>query len=165
MSLALAARREISAVDPEQPASDVRTMQNRLSGSIDRDRFETFLLAVFALTALALAVIGIYSVLEHSVSQRVPEIGLRVALGAQPMDILRLIASQGLRPALLGLTFGLIAMFPLTRVLRSVLFQVAPTDPVTFVAVPLLFSSVAFLACLIPAYKAMRLNPVAALSV
>jgi len=161
MSIALAARREIVAVDPGQAASDVRTMEDRLSGSIQRDRFESFLLGIFALAALALAAIGIYGVLEHSVSQRVSEIGLRMALGAQPGDVLRLIVIQGMRPALLGMLFGLMATF--TRALRSLLFQVAPTDAITFVAVPILFALIALLACAIPARRAMRLDPATAL--
>jgi len=163
LSIALAARREISAVDRGQAASDVRTMQDRLSGSIQRDRFESFLLAIFALAALALAVIGIYGVLEHSVSQRVSEIGLRMALGAQPGDVLRLIVTQGMGPALLGMLFGLMATFPLTRVLRSLLFQVAPTDPITFVVIPVVFFLIALAACAIPARNAMRLDPATAL--
>jgi putative ABC transport system permease protein len=163
MSLALAARRQISAVDRGQAASDVRTMEERLSGSIQRDRFETLLLGIFALAALSLAVIGIYGVLDHSVSQRVPEIGLRIALGAQPADVLRLIVSEGMRPALLGLVLGLAATLPLARVLRSLLFQVASADPVTFLAVPILFGFIALAACVIPARFAMRLDPARAL--
>jgi len=138
-------------------------MQDRLSGSIQRDRFESFLLAIFALAALALAVIGIYGVLEHSVSQRVSEIGLRMALGAQPGDVLRLIVTQGMGPALLGMLFGLMATFPLTRVLRSLLFQVAPTDPITFVVIPVVFFLIALAACAIPVRNAMRLDPATAL--
>jgi putative ABC transport system permease protein len=163
MSLALPARREISAVDRGLAASDVRTMDERISGSIQRDRFETLLLVIFALAALALAVIGIYGVLDHSVTQRVPEIGLRVALGAQPVDVLRLVISEGMRPALLGLALGLAATFPLARVLRSLLFQVAPADPVTFFAIPVLFASIALAACVIPARQAIRLDPAKAL--
>jgi putative ABC transport system permease protein len=163
MSIALPARRQISAVDRGQAASDVRTMEERLSGSIQRDRFETLLLGIFALAALALAVIGIYGVLEHSVSQRVPEIGLRVALGAQPSDVIRLIVTQGMKPALLGLVLGLAATVPLARVLRSLLFQVAPTDPITFISVPVLFALIALAACAIPARSAIRLDPAAAL--
>jgi len=163
MSLALAARRQISSVDRGQAASDMRTMDERLSGSIQRDRFETLLLGIFALAALSLAVIGIYGVLDHSVSQRVPEIELRVALGAQPVDVLRLIVTEGMRPALLGLALGLVAIFPLARVLRSLLFQVAPADPVTFLGVPILFACIALAACVIPARSAIRLDPARAL--
>ena len=159
MSLALAARREISAVDRGQAASDVRTMQERLSGSIQRDRFETLLLGIFALAAWTLAVIGIYGVLDHSVIERISEIGLRVALGAQPADVLRLIVGEGMRPALVGLILGLAATFPLARVLRSLLFQVAPADPVTFVVVPIVFAFIALAACVIPAFGAVRVDP------
>src|ERR1700720_1929743 len=134
-------------------------MEERLSVSIQRDRFETLLLGIFALTALSLAVIGIYGVLDHSVSQRVPEIGLRIALGAQSADVLRLIVSEGMRPALLGLVLGLAATLPLARALRSLLFQVTPADPVTFLAVPILFGFIALAACVIPARGAMRLDP------
>jgi putative ABC transport system permease protein len=130
---------------------------------MQRDRFQSLLLNIFAFAAFALAVIGIYGVLEHSVSQRVSEIGLRMALGAQPGDVLRLIVTQGMRPALLGMLFGLMATFPLARVLRSFLFQVAPTDPITFVAVPILFALIALLASAIPARRAMRLHPATAL--
>ena len=130
MSLALPARREISAVDRGLAASDVRTMDERISGSIQRDRFETLLLVIFALAALALAVIGIYGVLDHSVTQRVPEIGLRVALGAQPVDVLRLVISEGMRPALLGLALEVGRDLPArTRVLRSLLFPGRPRRP------------------------------------
>jgi putative ABC transport system permease protein len=163
LGLALAARRQISAVDRGQAASDVRTMQQRLSGSIQRDRFETLLLTIFALAALALAAIGIYGVLDHSVCQRVPEIGLRVALGAQPLDVIRLIVAEGMRPAMLGLVLGLAATFPLTRFVRSLLFEVAPADPVTLLFVPVLFASVALAACVIPALSAARLDPSKAL--
>ena len=163
MSIALAARREISNVDRGQAASDVRTMDERLSGSIQRDRFETLLLGIFAMSALALAIIGIYGVLDHAISQRIPEIGLRVALGAQPADVLRLIISQGMRPAVLGLALGVAATFPLTRLLRSFLFQTAPADPITLVVVPALFALVAFAACAIPALRAISLDPAGAL--
>ena len=163
MGIALAARREISAVDRGEAASDVRTMEDRLAGSIQRDRFESLLLGIFALTALALAVIGVYGVLDHSVSQRVSEIGLRVALGAQPADVLRFIVVQGMRPALFGMVLGLLATLPLTRVLRSLLFQVAPTDLITFLAGPILFALIALIACAIPARRAMRLDPARAL--
>ena len=101
--------------------------------------------------------------LDHSVSQRVPEIGLRVALGAQPGDVLRLIVTQGMKPALLGLVVGVGATFPLAHILRSLLFQVASNDPLTFVAVPIVFALIALAAGVIPACSVMRLDPAKAL--
>ena len=163
MSIVLAARREISAVDRGQAAADIRTMEDRLSRSMQHDSFETLLLAIFALTALALAAIGIYGVVEHSVRRRVSEIGLRVALGAEPGDVMRFIVAQGMKPALAGLLLGLAATFPLGRTLRSLLFQVAPTDPVILAAVPVLFAAVAVAACVIPARRAIRVDPATAL--
>jgi putative ABC transport system permease protein len=162
-TVALAARREIGAVDPEQAAFEVRTMEERLSGSIQRDRFQTLLLALFAFAALALAAIGIYGVLEHTVSQRIPEIGLRMAMGARPGDIFRLMVSQGMAPAIYGLGIGLAATFALTRVLRTLLFGVAPSDPLTFIAVAIFFALVSLAACLIPARRAMRVDAMTAL--
>jgi len=163
MTVALAARREISSVDPEQAAFEVRTMEQRLSGSIERDRFQTLLLTIFALAALALAAIGIYGVLEHTVSQRIPEIGLRMALGAQPRDVLRLIVTQGMTPAICGLAIGLAVTLALTRVLRTLLFGVTPADPLTFTVVAIFFALVSLVACVIPARRAMRVDPMTAL--
>jgi putative ABC transport system permease protein len=163
MAVALAARRKIGAVDPGQAAFDIRTMEQRLSGSLKRDRFQTLLLGIFALAALALAAIGIYGLLEHSVSQRIPEIGLRMAMGAQPGDVLRLLVRQGMTPAILGLICGLAVTFALTRLLRTWLFGVAPTDPATFAVISILFLLVALLACVIPARRAMRVDLMTAL--
>jgi predicted permease len=163
MTVALAARREISGVDSEQAAFDVRTMEQRLSGSIERDRFQTLLLSIFALAALALAAIGIYGVLEHTVSQRIPEIGLRMAMGARPRDVLRLIVTQGMTPAICGLAIGLAVTLGLGRVLRALLFGVTPGDPLTFTAVAIFFALVSLAACMIPARRAMRVDPMTAL--
>jgi len=163
MTVALAARREIGGVDPEQAAFDVRTMEQRLSGSIERDRFQTLLLTLFAVAALVLAAIGIYGVLEHTVSQRIPEIGLRMAMGARPRDVLRLIVAQGMLPAICGLAIGLAATLGLARVLRTLLFGVTPGDPLTFAAVAIFFALVSLAACLIPARRAMRVDPMTAL--
>jgi ABC-type antimicrobial peptide transport system permease subunit len=162
-TVALAARREISAVDPEQAAFEVRTMEERLSGSIQRDRFQTLLLTLFAFAALALAAVGIYGVLEHTVSQRIPEIGLRMAMGARPGEVFRLIVTQGMAPAICGLAIGLVVTFALTRVLRTLLFGVAPGDPLTFIVVAIFFALVSLAACLIPARRAMRVDPMTAL--
>jgi putative ABC transport system permease protein len=163
MTVALAARREIGGVDPEQAAFEVRTMEQRISGSIERDRFQTLLLSIFALAALALAAIGIYGVLEHTVSQRIPEIGLRMAMGAQPRDVLRLIVTQGMTPAICGLGIGLVVTLGLGRVLRALLFDVTPGDPITFATVAIFFALVSLVACIVPARQAMRVDPMTAL--
>jgi putative ABC transport system permease protein len=163
MTVVLAARRAISSADPEQAAFDVRTMEQRLSGSIERDHFQTLLLSIFALAALALAAIGIYGVLEHTVSLRIPEIGLRIAMGAQPRDVLHLIVIQGMTPAIWGLGIGLAVTLGLGRVLRSLLFGVTPGDPLTFAVVAIFFALVALAACLIPARRAMQVDPMTAL--
>ena len=163
MSLALTARRELSAVDRGQSAADIRTMEDRLAGSIRHDRFEAWLLSIFAVAALALAAIGIYGVLANSVSRRVSEIGLRVALGAQSGDVMRLIVVEGMRPASAGLLLGLAATFPLGRLLRNILFQVTPADPMILATVPLLFALIAVAACVIPARRAILVDPAKAL--
>jgi predicted permease len=163
MTVALAARRAIGGVDPEQAAFDVRTMEQRFSGSIERDRFQTLLLSIFALAAIALAAIGIYGVLEQTVNQRIPEIGLRMAMGAQRRDVLRLIVTQGMTPAISGLAIGLTVTLVLGRVLRSLLFGVTPGDPLTFATVAIFFALVSLAACLIPARRAMRVDPMTAL--
>jgi putative ABC transport system permease protein len=163
MTVALAVRQAISAADREEAGFDIRTMDERLSSSIQQDRFQTLLLGIFALAALALAAIGIYGVLEHSISQRIPEIGLRMALGASRGDVLRMVIAQGMTPALFGLALGLAAALALTRLLASLLFGVTPTDPVTFAAVPVVFVAIALLACALPALKAVRVDPLAAL--
>jgi putative ABC transport system permease protein len=163
ISVALAARRAISAADPEQTAFDLRTMSQRLSSSISRDRFQTLLLGIFAVAALALAAIGIYGVLEHSVSQRIPEIGLRMALGAARREILRTTLARGMAPVILGMALGLAAAFGLTKLLRAILFEVRPADPLTFTLVPILFLLVAITACFVPAHRATRVDPMTAL--
>ena len=163
MSAAVASARQIGEIDEEQPVYDVKTMDQRLSLSIGRERFQTTLLAIFALTALAMAAIGIYGVLEHSVSQRVPEMGIRMALGAQRRDVLRLIVSQGLKPAALGMAAGLAAALALNRFVKSFLFGIPATDAATYAAVVLLFTVIAFLACILPAHRATRVDPMIAL--
>jgi putative ABC transport system permease protein len=163
MAVALATSRQISEIDKQQPVFDVKTMDQRLAMSIGRDRFQTTLLGIFALAALALAIIGIYGVLEHSVSQRIPEIGIRMALGAQRSDVLRLIVRQGMAPAALGMATGLAAALGLNRWLRSLLFGITSTDAATYVSVLALFATVALLACMLPARRASRVDPMIAL--
>jgi putative ABC transport system permease protein len=113
--------------------------------------------------ALALSAVGIYSVIAYSVSQRTHEIGVRTALGAQRRDVLKMILMQGLKLTLIGIVIGLLAAFGVTRVIRSLLYGVSATDPATFITMSLLLIVIALLACLLPAYKAIKVNPVVAL--
>jgi putative ABC transport system permease protein len=162
-SLAGAARREILSIDKDQPVSDVRPMESWLSESVSRARFGTLLLGGFAGLALILAAIGIYGVMSHAVAQRQSEIGVRMALGAQARDVLRLVIRQGLALVLAGVALGLLGAFALTRVLSSLLYGVSATDPLTFAAIALLLIAVSWLACYIPAKRAARLDPLTAL--
>jgi putative ABC transport system permease protein len=162
-AISMPARRVVSAIDPEQPVYDVKTMDQRVSASLGRDRFQTTLLTVFAFAGLMLASVGIYGVLEHSISRRIPEIGVRIAVGADRGDILRLVLRQGMTPAVLGLGTGVAGALALTRVLRSMLFGTSPSDPIMLAAAALLLGAVALVACYLPARRAMRIDPVRAL--
>src|SRR6185503_15913430 len=141
-ALIASARKQVQALDPEQPIYDTRTLAEIRDNSIAPQRFNLTLLAVFASIALALAVIGLYGVLAYAVAQRQREIGVRMALGAQRRDVLGLVVGQGMRLALIGTLFGIAGAFAFTRVLRTFLFQVGPTDPLTFVAIPLFLFAV-----------------------
>jgi putative ABC transport system permease protein len=160
---AAAARQVIQTLDPQQPVADVRTLASMLGNSIARQRFNTLLLALFAALALALSAIGIYGVLAYAVTQRTHEIGIRAALGASGADILQLILRQGLRLALLGVALGLVAALALTRLVKTLLFEMSATDPLTFGALTLLLLGVALLACWIPARRAANVDPLVAL--
>jgi len=162
-NLTAAIRREVAAVDKDQPILEVSTMRQRVSESVAPQRFSASLLMVFALFALLLASVGIYGVIAYSVTQRTHEIGIRMALGAQGRDVLRLVVGQGMVLALTGIGVGLVAAFALTRVLSSLLYGVSATDPVTFVSVALLLVAVALLACYIPARRATKVDPMVAL--
>lgn len=162
-SLAAGARREILAIDKDQPVSDVRTMESWLAESISRTRFGTLLLGGFAGLALILAALGVYGVMSHSVAQRENEIGVRMALGAQARDVLRLVIRQGLLLVIAGVALGLLGALALTRVLSSLLYGVSATDPLTFAAIALLLLGVSWIACYIPARRATRVDPLAAL--
>lgn len=155
--------REIQTVDPEMPVFDVSSMDQRLSDALARRRFSMFMLSVFAVIALVLAAIGIYGVMAYAVSQRTHEIGVRVALGAQPRDVLGLVLRQGLSLALAGTTLGLIAAIGLTRLLAKLLFGVGAYDPLTFAGVAALLLLVSVLATWIPARRATRVDPMIAL--
>ena len=161
--LTSAVRREIQAVDPLQPIYNVQTMETVISESVSDRRLNMMLLSIFASLALALASIGIYSVMAYMVTQHTREIGIRMALGAGRGDILKLVVGQGMVLALVGVAFGVPAAFALMRFLSSLLFGVSPGDPLTFAVVTLLLLGVAFLACYIPARRAMRTDPMEAL--
>src|SRR5436190_4547984 len=157
-------RREVQALDQNQPVYNVRTMDDVVANSLGTRRVSMQLFAVFALAALLLAAVGIYGVLAYSVTQRTQEIGIRMALGAQKSDVLGLVIRQGMRLAVIGVVVGLVGAFALTRVIASLLFGVAATDPLTFVAIPLLLLFVALVACYFPARRAARLDPKIALA-
>ena len=160
--LAPAIMREIHALDPDVAISDVRPMEDVLWRSIARPRFNTTLITTLALVALALAVVGIYGMMSYAVSQRTHEIGVRMALGANSGDVLKLVIKHGMTLTLIAVGLGLALSFALTRLLSGWLgwlYQVKPTDPVTFIGVSLLLSAVALLACYIPARRATKLQP------
>ena len=158
-----AVRREVLALDPAQPVYSVRTLPAVMSEAVATPRFRTFLLGVFAALALALAVVGIYGVMSYAVTQRTHEFGIRMALGAGSSDVLKLVVGHGMALALAGVLIGLVASFALTRVLAGLLYGVTPTDPVTFACVSLLLVAVALAACLIPARRAAKVDPMVAL--
>jgi predicted permease len=155
--------KEIQTLDPEVPAFDLRTMQGRLSDSLARQRFATFLLGVFAVIALLLAAIGIYGQLAYSVNQRTHEIGIRLALGAQPVDILRMVVRQSMILVIVGTVIGLGGAVALTRVMSSMLYGITATDARAFLIPPLVLAAVALFASYLPARRAARVDPMIAL--
>jgi putative ABC transport system permease protein len=161
--LANAIREQIWAVDPDQPVAGVMLMQDLLDDELAPHKVQASVLGGFAGMALLLAALGIYAVLSFAVTQRTPEIGVRVALGAQSSDVLRMILGAGARLALAGAAIGLASSFALARILGHLLYGVSASDPATFVAVPLLLAAVALSACYIPARRAMRVDPMVAL--
>jgi putative ABC transport system permease protein len=163
LALAAPVRREILAIDAEQPVADVRAMNQLLAESVGRARFSAFLLGVFACVAVLLAAVGLYAVMSYAVAQRTHEIGIRVALGAQGRDVLRLVVGRGMLLTLAGVGLGLAASLALTRLLKSLLFGVSETDPLTFALVALFMTGVALAACLVPARRATKVDPMVAL--
>ena len=162
-ALADSLTREIHAVGPQVPVFAVRTMDDIVSRALSRRRFSMLLLVLFAGLALVLSAVGIYGVVKFFVSQRTHEIGIRMALGAQPRDVLRQVFGFGATMALSGVGIGLAAALVVTRWLSGLLYGVRSTDPVTFVAAPLLLTLVALLACYLPARRAMRVDPIVVL--
>lgn len=163
LRLAAGVRSAVEAADKDQPIFDVQTMQQRIAMSIGSRRFNMLLLTAFALLALTLAAVGLYGVVSYSVSQRAHEIGIRAALGAERGDVLRMVLGQGMRLTLVGLLLGFPAAFGLTRFLSSLLYEVRPVDYVTFFAVAVLLGVIAVLATLIPARRAIKVDPTVAL--
>jgi putative ABC transport system permease protein len=157
-------RREVQALDKDQPVYNVRTMDDVVINSLGTRRISMELFAVFAGAALLLAALGIYGVMAYSVTQRTQEIGLRIALGAQKADVLGLVIRQGMTLTVIGVIVGLAGAFALTRVIGNLLYGVTATDPATFVAIPLVLLFVALLACYLPARRAARLDPIRALA-
>src|SRR5215813_811457 len=154
---------EIRSLDPNLPPPDLQTLTALLARSIKQQRLQTLLSTTFALIALLLSAIGLYGVISYSVIQRTNEIGIRVALGAQNRDVLKLVLGQGAALALVGIIIGLIASLSLTRLLRSLLYEVSTSDPVTFIAIAILLIALALLACYIPARRATKVDPMLAL--
>jgi putative ABC transport system permease protein len=163
LALAAAARSQVLSVDKDRPISNIHTMEELLARSVAPRRFQMLLLGVFAAVALALAAVGIYGVMSYAVTERTHEIGVRLALGANKRDVLRLMVGQGMILAGLGVICGLAGAFALTRLMTGLLFEVSATDPATFATITLLLTVVALLACFIPARRAAKVDPMIAL--
>jgi ABC-type lipoprotein release transport system permease subunit len=155
-------RQQIAAIDPTTPV-DIETLNAHIRTLADRPRFETALLGFFALTGLLMAVIGLYGITAYAATQRTQEVGVRMALGATRLNVLRLIAWEGARLIVIGGALGLAAALATAHLLRSMLFSIGPYDPLSFLAVAGLLAIVALAATLIPAREAMKLDPVTAL--
>jgi putative ABC transport system permease protein len=162
-SLAPVIRGQVKAIDPDQPITNLRTMTEVISRSVWQPRLYAILFGVFAAVALALASVGIYGVIAYSVSERTREIGIRVALGAQRSDVLKLVVAQGMTLTLIGAGIGLGGALVLTRLMQTLLFEVSATDPLTFAGLATLLTFVALLACYLPARRATKVDPMVAL--
>ncbi len=160
---AAALRSALAEIDPNQPLVKVRTMEDNMAATVAQPRFRTWLIGIFAALALLLAAVGIYGVMSYSVTQRTSEIGIRVALGAQPSDVFRIVVGEGLRLALLGVAVGLVAALVLTRVLQTFLYGISASDPLTFAGVAVLLTLVGVAASFFPARRATRVDPIVAL--
>jgi putative ABC transport system permease protein len=163
LSLAAAVHQAIYSVDPNLPAADVRTMESRLNEMVAQRRLRMTLLAAYAGLALLLAAVGIYGTLAYFVTQHTSEIGVRMALGAQPDDVLWFVLRKGVGLVLAGVGIGLIMSFAVTRLMKALLFGVSATDPLTFGLTTITLTLVALAACWIPARRATKVDPITAL--
>ncbi len=161
--LIAAVRQQVKAIDPDQPIYSVRTMHEIRAESVAPERLNLMLLSIFAGIALVLAIVGIYGVMSYSVTQRTHEIGIRMAIGAQPRDVFRMVIGQGMMLAMIGVAIGLVGAFGLTRLMTTMLFGVEPTDPTTFAAIATLLTLVALVACYVPGRRATKVDPVVSL--
>jgi putative ABC transport system permease protein len=162
-NLSAGVRGQVKTIDKDQPVSNIRSMEQIVSQSVADRRFSMLLLGIFAAVAMILAAVGIYGVMAYSVSQRTHEIGIRLALGATARDVLRLVVGQGMVLAIVGVIIGLAASFAVTRLISTMLFDVSTTDAAIFFGIPLVLAAVALMACLIPARRATRVDPLVAL--
>jgi putative ABC transport system permease protein len=162
-TLITAVQQQVWAIDKDQPVTNVKTLEEVISQSVAQRRFQTLLLALFAGLALALVVVGIYGVISYSVSQRTAEIGIRVALGANRVSILRLVMLRSMMLVLAGIAIGAVGAWGLSRYLASLLFEIKPTDPLTYASLAALLFAVALAACMAPARRATRVDPIVAL--
>jgi putative ABC transport system permease protein len=154
---------QVHALDKALVVDELRPMESIIRDTEISQRSRTFLLGLFGAMALMLTAVGIYGVISYNVSQRTHEIGIRVALGARPGDVLKAVILEGLRLAFAGLLFGFLAALALTRLLENFLFEISRTDPLTFIAVPMVLMAVAMMACLVPTRRALRVDPLTAL--
>jgi putative ABC transport system permease protein len=160
LSLASAIRQQVAEVDPDQPVASIQTMRTRVDSSVAQRRMQMSVLALFAAMATLIAVVGLYGVMSYNVAQRAREIGIRLALGAARGDVIAVVMRQGITMVGAGLVVGLAASAGITRVLRSLLFGVSPTDPLVFASIAVMLVATAAAAIYLPARRASRLDPV-----
>ena len=163
LALADAVRREVRAIEKSAFVFGISTLEQRIGTSLFERRFQTSLLSAFSLVALLLSAVGTYGVVHFSVQQRVREIGVRMVLGAQRFDVLSMVMRQGLKTILVGVAFGVAFAFAIARLMERLLYEIKPTDPLTFAGVSLLLVCVALLACWLPAHRAAKVDPMEAL--
>jgi putative ABC transport system permease protein len=163
LALVTSVENQVWSIDKNLPVSDIATMEEVVAQSIEQQRFNMFLLGLFACVALILAMVGIYGVMSESVASRTHEIGIRMALGAQAADVLRMVVRQGMALAAIGIGIGLFGAFWLTQFMSRLLYEISPTDRTTFFLIPLVVALIVLCACLIPARRATKVDPLEAL--